>query len=78
MQLGKAVVSARMHFFRFLVIIAVLSKAAAGPVSFHLREADFMSSRKTQTRDMSGRGGDPAAKYFRTYREFIVVILRLC
>ncbi len=53
-----------MRLARLLCLGAVLPSAG---LALHLqkRDADFLSVRRKQQKDMSGRGGDPKEKYFR-------------
>jgi hypothetical protein len=54
-----------MRFSWLLSLPAVLSIASA--VAIERRDADFFSVRTKMHKDMSGRRGDPAGKYFREY-----------
>ncbi len=38
--------------------------------SVYRRDADFLSVRRKQQKDMSGKGGDPKEKYFRMHSLF--------
>lgn len=57
-----------MRFLRLL--LPALLPAVVG-LAIEKRDADFYSVRTQMHKDMSGRGGDPAEKYFR--ESFMVV-----
>jgi hypothetical protein len=64
-----------MRFSWLLSLPAVLSIASA--VAIERRDADFFSVRTKMHKDMSGRRGDPAGKYFREYFSCRVLATKL-
>lgn len=54
-----------MRLDRLLLCFSCLV-ATGSSLALQKRDADFLSVRRKQHKDMSGRGGDPKEKYFRT------------
>jgi hypothetical protein len=51
---------------KLITLLSVSSLITFGtPLYLHKRDADFLSVRRKQQKDMSGRFGDPQEKYFR-------------
>lgn len=58
--------------FNLLLGLCGLLAAAVGKVR---GDADFMSVRTSLAKDYSGKGGDPAEKYFREFFFFLLIIM---
>lgn len=54
-----------MHLSTKLLAILGVANVFADAAAIGKRDAAFLEVRTKQTKDMSGRGGDPKEKYFR-------------